>query len=73
MAAIATSKFRVHNAEQFVEQFSEASNTIIYLYIGGVAPFADDFTPPTPLNDTANIEFVPWRDSIGANSIFAVS
>jgi hypothetical protein len=69
MAAIATSKFRVHNAEQFVEQFSEASNTIIYMYIGGVVPFTDDFTPPTPLNDTANIEFVPWRDSIGAKRV----
>jgi hypothetical protein len=69
MAAIATSKFRVHNAEQFVEQFSEAANTIIYLYIGGVTPFADDFNPPTPLNDTANIEFVPWRDSIGAKRV----
>lgn len=69
MAAIATSKFRVHNAEQFVEQFSEASNTIIYMYIGGVVPFADDSTPPTPLNDTANIEFIPWRDSMGAKRV----
>jgi hypothetical protein len=69
MAAIATSKFRVHNAEQFVEQFSEAANTTIYLYIGGVVPFADDFNPPTPLNDTANIEFVPWRDTIGAKRV----
>ena len=69
MAAIATSKFRVHNAEQFVEQFTEASNTIMYMYIGGVSPFTDDFTPPTPQNDTANIEFVPWRDSIGAKRI----
>jgi len=69
MAAIATSKFRVHNAEQFVEQFTEASNTIMYMYIGGVKPFTDDFTPPTPQNDTANIEFVPWRDSIGAKRI----
>lgn len=69
MAAIATSKFRVHNAEQFVEQFSEASNTVIYLYIGGVKAFADDTNPPTPQNDTANIEFVPWRDSIGAKRV----
>lgn len=71
MAAIATSKFRVHNAEQFVEQFSEAANTTIFMYIGGVVPFADDFTPPTPLNDTANIEFIPWRDAIGAKRVQA--
>lgn len=69
MAAIATSKFRVHNAEQFLEAFSEASNTIMYLYVGGTSPFDDDFNPPTPTNSTANIEFVPWRDSIGAKRV----
>lgn len=69
MAAIATSKFRVHNAEQFVEAFSETSNTIMYLYVGGTSPFDDDFSPPTPTNSTANIEFVPWRDSIGAKRV----
>ena len=69
MAAIATSKFRVHNAEQFVEAFSEASNTIMYLYVGGTSPFVDDFSPPTPTNSTANIEFEPWRDSIGAKRV----
>lgn len=69
MPAIATSKFRVHNAEQFVEQFVEPANTIVYMYVGGVVPFADEFNPPTPQNDTANIEFVPWRDSIGAKRV----
>jgi len=69
MAAIATSKFRVHNAEQFVEAFSEASNTIMYLYVGGTSAFTDDFNPPTPTNSTANIEFEPWRDSIGAKRV----
>jgi len=69
MPAIATSKFRVHNAEQFLEAFDEASNTVMYLYIGGTSPFTDDFTPPTPTNSTANIEFIPWRDSIAAKRI----
>jgi hypothetical protein len=69
MPAIATSKFRVHNAEQFLEAFDEAANTLMYLYIGGTTPFTDDFNPPTPLNDTANIEFIPWRDSIAAKRI----
>lgn len=69
MPAIATSKFRVHNAEQFLEAFSEAANTIMYLYIGGTSPFTDDFNPPTPTNSTANIEFIPWRDSIAAKRI----
>jgi hypothetical protein len=69
MPAIATSKFRVHNAEQFLEAFDEVANTIMYLYIGGTTPFPDDFEPPTPVNSTANIEFIPWRDSIAAKRI----
>jgi hypothetical protein len=69
MPAIATSKFRVHNAEQFIEAFDEAANSIMYLYIGGTSPFPDDFVPPTPVNSTANIEFIPWRDSIAAKRI----
>ena len=71
MPAIATSKFRVHNAEQFLESLSEAANTALYFYVGGVTPFADDSEPPTPTNSTANIEFIPWRDSIAAKRVQA--
>jgi hypothetical protein len=35
MPAIITSKFRIHNSEQFVESFSEAENSTYYLGIGG--------------------------------------
>lgn len=69
MASIVTSKFRVHNAEQFVESFSEAANTIMYLTIGRNTPFGDDNTPPTPVNSTANIEFTPWREMYGAKRV----
>jgi hypothetical protein len=34
MPAIITNKFRIHNAEQFVESFSEATPTVYYLGIG---------------------------------------
>jgi hypothetical protein len=71
MPAIATSKFRIHNAEQFIESLSEAANTVLYFYVGGVTPFADDSEPPTPTNSTANIEFIPWRDSIAAKRVQA--
>ena len=71
MPAIATSKFRVHNAEQFLEAFNEAAATNMYFYIGGVTPFVDDNNPPTPTNDTNSIEFVPWRDSIAAKRVNA--
>ena len=73
MPGLATSNFRLHNAEQFVEAFSEAANTSMYLFIGGTSPYpagADDTgNYPTPINDTANIEFIPWRDTIAAKRI----
>jgi hypothetical protein len=69
MASIVTSKFRIHNAEQFVESFSEASNTIMYLFIGKSTAFPDDNVPPTPVNSTANIEFTPWREMYGAKRV----
>jgi len=73
MPGLATSNFRLHNSEQFVEAFSEAANTSMYLYIGGTVPYADgaDETSnyATPLNDTANIEYIPWRDTIAAKRI----
>ena len=69
MASIVTSKFRVHNAQQFVEAFSETSNTTMYLFVGKNTAFPDDNNPPTPVNSTANIEFTPWRDMFGAKRI----
>jgi hypothetical protein len=69
MASIVTSKFRVHNAQQFLEGFSEAANTAMYLFIGKNTAFANDNSPPTPVNSTANIEYTPWRDMYGAKRI----
>ena len=69
MASIVTSKFRVHNAQQFVESFSEAANTIMYLFVGKNTAFADDNSPPTPVNSTANVEFTPWRDMLGVKRV----
>jgi len=69
MASIVTTKFRVHNAEQFAEAFSETSNTIMYLFIGKNTAFPNDNVPPTPVNSTANIEFTPWRDMYAAKRI----
>jgi len=69
MASLVTSKFRVHNAQQFAEAFSEASNTIMYLFIGKNTTFPNDNSPPTPVNSTANIEYTPWRDMYAAKRI----
>lgn len=69
MPSIVTSKFRVHNAEQFVEAFSETSNTIMYMFVGRNSAFPNDNSPPTPVNSTANVEFTPWRDMFGVKRI----
>lgn len=69
MASIVTSKFRIHNAEQFVEGFSETANSIIYMTIGKPTAFPDDNNPPTPVNSTANVEYTPWRDAYAAKRV----
>ena len=42
MAAIITSKFRLNNAEQFVESFSETAATAYYLFIGRSSTWQTD-------------------------------
>jgi hypothetical protein len=71
MASIVTNKFRIHNAQSFVEGFDEASNTTIYLTIGRNKAFPDDNSPPTPVNSTANVEYTPWREAYGAKRVNA--
>ena len=81
MAAIITNKFRINNAEQFVESFSEASPETYYLFIGRAHSWASDAdvqgntidegtdaSPPTP-NDDVTSEFYNWDDMLGAKLI----
>ena len=81
MAAIITNKFRINNAEQFVESFSETANTTYYLFIGRAHSWASDVdaqgntinegtdaSPPTP-NDDVTSEFYNYDDMLGAKLI----
>ena len=74
MAAIITSKFRFHNAEQFKESFSEAAATNYYLFIGRPGAFATgttggtDSAPPTPV-DNRRSEAYDWDDMLAAKKI----
>ena len=83
MAAIITNKFRINNAEQFVESFSETAATTYYLFIGRSHAWASDVdvqgntiaegtdtTPPTP-NDDIGSEFYNYDDMIGLKLISA--
>ena len=81
MAAIITNKFRINNAEQFVESFSETAATTYYLFIGRAHAWATDAdvqgnsinegtdaSPPTP-NDDVTSEFYNYDDMLGAKLI----
>ena len=75
MAAIVTNKFRLNNAEQFYESFSEAS-TSFYLFVGRPQPWTSttpygggsDSAPPTPL-DNVDDEYMYFRDMLAAKRI----
>jgi len=81
MPAIITNKFRLHNASNFVESFSETSPNIYYLAIGRPQAFATstagdsrtqyegtDTSPLTPV-DSVSDEFYFFDDVIAAKRI----
>src|SRR5210317_1835001 len=81
MAAIVTNKFRIHNAEQFNESFSEASANVYYMMLGRPQAFATstrpdgrtenegtDSAPLTPV-DSIDTEFYTFDDAIAAKKI----
>jgi hypothetical protein len=74
MSAIITEKFRQHNAEQFLESFSETSSNNYYLFIGKSSAYStsttggDDNTPPAPNDDIVN-EFRAWDAMLAAKLI----
>ena len=74
MAAIITEKFKLHNATQFYESFSEASANTYYLFVGKSTAFTSgttggtDSVPPTPPDSVSN-EFYIWDDMLAAKKI----
>ena len=81
MPAIITNKFRIHNAEQFVESFSEATPSVYYLGIGRPQAFGtltrgdgrtenqgSDTVPLTPV-DSVQDEFSYFDDFLAAKKV----
>jgi len=81
MPAIITNKFRRHNAQQFVESFSETANTVYYMGLGRPQAYATstrgdsrtenegtDTSPLTPV-DSIGDEFYYFDDLIAAKRI----
>ena len=83
MPAIITNKFRIHNAEQFSESFSESSANVYYLFMGRPQDFGNstdgagatitegsEASPPTP-NDDVSQEFYYFDDMLSAKRIIS--
>ena len=74
MSAIITEKFRQHNANQFIESFTEASASTYYLFLGKATAFTNsttggsDSSPPTPA-DSVKDEAFAWDSMLGAKLI----
>ena len=81
MPAIITNKFRIHNQEQFVESFSEASPNVYYMGIGRPQAWATstrgdsrtqyegtDTSPLTPV-DSVSQEFHVFDDLLAAKRV----
>jgi hypothetical protein len=81
MPAIITDRFRIHNAEQFSEAFTEASGNTMYLGIGRPQAFAtktradsrtenegSDVAPITPA-DNVNAQTITFDDMLAAKKV----
>lgn len=68
MAAIITTKFRIHNAQSFKEGFNEAEASNIYLGIGRPQSWDNDNAPDTP-KDTVADELYYWDDMIALKRV----
>ena len=75
MSAIITEKFRQHNADQFVESFSETSNSTYYLFVGKATAYTSsttggsDSTPPAPVDAPGDTEFYAWDSMLAAKNV----
>ena len=75
MSAIITEKFRQHNADQFVESFTETSNSTYYLFVGKATAYTSsttggsDSTPPAPADAPGDTEFYAWDSMLAAKNV----
>ena len=75
MSAIITEKFRQHNADQFVESFTETSNSTYYLFVGKATAYTSattggsDSTPPAPVDAPGDTEFYAWDSMLAAKNV----
>jgi len=71
MPSLVTRRFKIYNAEQFKEAFTEASPDHLYLFIGRVQEWPNSDTPPSITESVTYIDYSPWRDMLGVRKITA--
>jgi len=75
MSAIITEKFRQHNADQFVESFTETSASTYYLFVGKATAYTSgttggsDSSPPAPADAPGDTEFYAWDSMLAAKNV----
>ena len=69
MPNLVTNKFKIHNAEQFIESLSETSATYLYLFIGNVESWTDENVAPAPTDSVANTSYDYWKSMIAAKKL----
>lgn len=71
MPGIITYKFRLNNAYQVRESFTEAANINdrYYAFLARSIPWDSDASPPTPVDTVANTDFDIWDNMIAAKRI----
>lgn len=70
MPQLVTTNFRLHNAKQFYEAFSETAKDYIYFFISRVSAWPGG-TPSTPLETVKGVEYIPWLQMIAAKRVNA--
>lgn len=60
---IVTTRFRIHNAEQFYESLSEASPSRLFMFVGRPFAWANDSAAPSITDTVQNVAFNPYRDT----------
>ena len=69
MTALITKEFRMHNALQFKEQFSESTPDSVYMFIGKATAWPSDASPPTPVDSDFQTYYEPWENMIAMKRI----
>lgn len=64
MTKLISNNFKLFNAEQFIESFSEPSFDVYYFFVGHPVPFTNDSTPPTLYDNVYNTYIDPYDNMI---------